>query len=175
MGLKREYAEYLSDAGFIDIELKQFGDMHTSNGQPMNFEAIFHSETFRAMVNSRKVWWQRALSPKALGGMGLTRDEAYKAIEGYYKQKTKKRHDVFQFLKTEYRPPSTIKSRRAFDIAIASKATIAHSPIGKYSTAIRRKVVMCGMCGGSGKMDNLEHVPQVCPKCGGSGSRKTVH
>jgi hypothetical protein len=57
MGLKREYAEYLRDAGFIDIELKQFGDAHTSNNQPMDFDAIFRSKTFQAMITSRKNWW----------------------------------------------------------------------------------------------------------------------
>jgi hypothetical protein len=175
MGIKREYAEILRNAGFIDIELKQFGEMHTSKGQPMDFDTIFNSATFQAMITSRKTWWRRALEPKSMGGMGFTRDEAYKSIEGYYKQKTRKRHDVFQFLKTEYRPPTTIKSKRAFAIAIASKATITHSLMGKYSTPIKRKVTWCGMCGGNRTITNIENVQQTCPKCGGSGSSVRPH
>jgi DnaJ-class molecular chaperone len=107
--------------------------------------------------------------------MGLTRDEAYKAIEGYYKQKTKKRHDAFQFLKAEYRPHDTIKNKKAFANAITSKATITHSSIGKYSTPIRRKYKVCSMCGGNRQIENIEHIMQVCPKCGGSGSMETSH
>jgi hypothetical protein len=175
MGLKREYAEYLRNAGFIDLEIKQFGDAKASDGKAMDIDAIFRSKPFEAMVTSRKNWWRRALEPKSLGGMGLTRDEAYKAIEGYYKQKTKARHDFFQFLKAEYRPPNRIKGKAALNLALKSKSSITHSLLGKYSTPIRRTNKLCGMCGGNGKVDNLEHIAQVCPRCGGSGSTATSH
>jgi hypothetical protein len=172
MGLKREYAKIMRDAGFIDTELKMFGAAHKVDGSPMDIDKIFHSIPFQNELESRRVWWRDALKPKALGGKGLTREEAYQTLENWYKKKSTKGETGFwSFLKAEYRPPDRIKSRRAFDIAITSKSAITHSILGKYSTHIHRNPVskMCRNCHGNGTVENIYHQQTTCLSCGGSG------
>jgi DnaJ-class molecular chaperone len=172
MGLKREYAVAMENAGFTKKERKAFADAHKKDGSAMDTDRIFHSIPFQKMLQARRTWWEHVLSPKANGGKGWTIKEGERALDAYMDKKSKSHEGFWSFLKAEYRPPSRIKSESAFKAAISSKASITHSLLGRYSTHIKGNPVRsnrCLACRGTGTVVNLEHRQTTCLRCGGSG------
>jgi hypothetical protein len=134
------------------------------------------SKTFAEMLNSREQWWAKALSPKSLGGFGMTRETAIEAIKNHYKMSGKRHHkrSVFQFLKDSYKPKERIASKKKFSEAVINKSIIVRDlgPYGKKLSlrhsprTVNRR---CGYCRGNGSVRNIYHQNQLCPRCGGSG------
>lgn len=176
MGLRKEIAQRMRDAGFISRELKEFSEAKKPNGEPQDLDLIINSAPFEHMLESRRKWMENALKSKQLGGMGLTYRQATKIIEDYYTVKGRRKQGVrslWSFLKTSYRPKEKIQTKKKFQEAITKKSIIGKT-LGKgygerlkirYNPRLRR----CGKCRGTGTMVNLEGRQQTCLFCGGSG------
>jgi len=174
MGLRKEIAQRMRDAGHTSREIKEFASAKKPDGTPQDLDLIVNSAPFEHMLDSRRKWVERALSPKATGGMGLTYKEAMKIIDDYYiVKKHRTRKSIWDWLKISYRPKDRIQSKRKFQEAITKKSLIGKM-VGKgygdklkirYNPKLRR----CSKCRGTGTMVNLENRQQTCLFCGGSG------
>lgn len=177
MGLRKEIAQRMRDAGFISRELKEFSEAKKPNGEPQDLDLIINSAPFEHMLESRRKWMENALKSKQLGGMGLTYRQATKIIEDYYTVKGRRKQGVrslWSFLKTSYRPKEKIQSRKKFQEAITKKSIIGKT-MGKYGDRLKLKYApksmlkKCHFCRGTGSVANLEGRQQMCLHCSGSG------
>jgi len=175
MGLRKEFKIQMEKSGFLPQEIKEFASGHASDGSPMDMNKIAMSKTFAEMLNSREEWWRKALSPKSLGGFGMTREGAIQAIKNHYKMSGRRKHarSIFQFLKDSYKPKERISSKKKFSEAVINKSIIVRDlgPYGKklslrHAPRLNRR---CNYCRGHGTVLNIYRQPQTCPRCGGSG------
>jgi hypothetical protein len=177
MALKKDIADRMRDAGHTAKEIREFASAKKPDGSPQDLDLIVQSATFEHMLDSRRKWVERALSPKATGGMGLTYRQAMKIIDEYYVMKGRRKHrkSIFDWLKISYRPKDKIKSKKKFQEAITAKSMIGKA-LGKgygerlkIRYAPRNATRRCQTCHGTGTMINLENRRQTCWRCGGTG------
>jgi hypothetical protein len=175
MGLRKEFKIQMEKSGFLPEEIKEFGSGKTSDGNAMDVNTIALSKPFAEMLLSREEWWRKALSPKSLGGFGMTQDEGFESIRNHYKmtRRRAKSRSVWEFLRIEYKPPDRIKKRSLFDKAVISKSKIVRD-MGVYGKKLSlnrspQLLKRCGRCRGTGTVHNLQNQPQMCLTCGGSG------
>lgn len=174
MAIKKEIAERMKLL-FSKDEIKEFSQAKKPDGTPQDLDLVVNSIPFEEMIKSREEWWKKALSPKSLGGFGMTLEEAWSTIKNHYKmtRKRKKIRSIWDFLKIEYKPHQKLSKRHMFDQAVITKSKIVRDlgPYGKklslrHAPRINRR---CGFCRGNGTVLNIYHQPQTCPRCGGSG------
>ena len=175
MGLRKEFRDQMEKSGFISEEIKEFANGKTSDGKPMDVNTIALSKPFAEMLNSREEWWRKALSPKSLGGFGMTRESAIDAIKNHYKMSKGRKHkrSVFQFLRDSYKPKDKIVGKKKFSEAVINKSIISRD-LGPYGKKLSlrhapRAARKCEYCKGHGSVRNIYHQEQLCPRCGGSG------
>ena len=175
MALRKEIVNVLRDAGFLPFEIKQFGAAKTPDGKDQDLDKVINSAPFAAMLESRREWWRKCLSPKAGGGWGMTLKEGKELIKGHYKstKRRKKVRSVWDFLKVEYKPKDKIKSRRLFDEAVITKSKIVRD-LGTYGKKLSLRhaplsLKRCSLCGGSGRRMNIYGQYQTCLRCSGTG------
>jgi hypothetical protein len=176
MGLRKEFKIQMEKSGFLPQEIKEFASGHASDGSSMDMNKIAESKTFAEMLRSREEWWSKALSPKSLGGFGMTRESAIEAIKNHYKMsgRRKRARSVFQFLKDSYKPKERISSKKKFSEAVINKSIIVRD-LGPYGKKLSLRHApkplnrRCNYCKGNGEVTNLYNVRQMCPRCGGSG------
>ena len=174
MGLRKEIANQMKEAGFLPSEIRQLSEAKKPDGNPQDLDLITQSATFAHALQTRKEWWANALKPKSLGGSGLTYKEAKKVLEQFYVRKKgrKFKRDFWLFLKQSYRPRDKITSKKKFQAAITAKSLIGKT-LGKYGERLKLRynprLRRCSKCRGTGSMTNIEGRQQTCLFCGGSG------
>ena len=67
MGLRKEIADQMKEAGFLPSEIRQLSEAVTPDGSPQDINLITQSATFAHALQTRRDWWASALKPKALG------------------------------------------------------------------------------------------------------------
>jgi hypothetical protein len=177
MGLRKEVMERMLAAGMTRRECREFAAAKKPDGSPQDLDLVVNSAPFEHMLDSRRRWFESALKPKALGGMGLTHREATKIIDDYYVMKGKRRHkrDVFSWLRISYRPKDKIQSRKKFQDAITTKSIIGKTVGKNYGDKLkiryapRNATQKCSHCKGSGSLINLERRRITCIYCNGTG------
>lgn len=175
MGLKKEFRIQMEKSGFLPQEIKEFSNGKTSDGRPMDVNTIAQSKPFAEMLNSREEWWRKALSPKSLGGFGMTRESGIEAIKNHYKMSGRRTRvrSIWQFLRENYKPKDKILSKKKFQEAVINKSIIARDLGGAYGKKLSLRhaprLRRCGRCRGTGTMINIEGRQQTCLFCGGSG------
>jgi hypothetical protein len=175
MALKKEIVEELKAAGFIKEEIDEINNSRTPSNQLQDLSLVVNSAPFKAMIESRIEWWKQALSPKSLGGFGLTEKEGRELIKKHYapNRKRKKKRSVYDFLKIEYRSKDKIKSRKLFDQAVITKSKIVRD-MGIYGKKLSLRhspqtLIRCQACRGTGSRRNIYGQNQLCTACGGTG------
>jgi ribosomal protein S27AE len=176
MGLRKEFKIQMEKSGFIPDEIKEFANGKTSDNKPMDVNTIALSKPFAEMLLSREEWWRKALSPKSLGGFGMTRESAIEAIKNHYKMKGRRTRvrSIWQFLRENYKPKDKILSKKKFSEAVINKSIITRDlgPYGKKLSLRHAPKTLnrrCGYCRGQGSVLNIYSQRQLCPRCGGSG------
>lgn len=177
MGLKKEIAQRMREAGHTAKEIREFASAKKPDGTPQDLDLIVQSATFEHMLDSRRKWVERALSPKATGGMGLTYRQAMKIIDDYYVMKGRRKHrkSIFDWLKISYRPKDKIQSKKRFQDAITTKSMIGKALGKNYGDKLkiryapRNATRRCSHCKGSGSLINLERRRITCIYCNGTG------
>lgn len=173
MGLKKETVKMMKDAGFLDIEIREMNNSRTPSGEFQDMNLVVNSAPFKAMVESRIEWWKKALSPKTLGGWGLTEKEGRELIKNHYAptKKRKKKRSVYDFLKIEYKSKDKIKNRKLFDQAVITKSKIVRDMgvYGKKLSLRHSPTKRCSHCRGTGSLRNLYGQTQTCIYCNGTG------
>lgn len=175
MPLRKEIIQQMKNAGILSFEIKEFSNARTPSGDFQDLDKVTSSKPFEEMLNTRRLWFKTALTPKSLGGWGLKYEECVQLIRNHYAM-TKKRHtkrSIFDFLKQSYKNKDKITSPRAFRDAIIKKSIITRD-LGKYGQKLKlryypRHYPRCRWCGGTGTRINLEGHVQDCLHCGGSG------
>jgi len=177
VGLRKEVADKMREAGFSSKELREFASAKTPDGSPQDIELIVQSETFEHMLSSRRDWFENALKSKKLGGLGLTYKEAIKLIDNFYVMRGRRKHkrDIWGWLKMSYRPKDKIQSKKKFQEAITFKSMVGKT-LGKgygdklkIRYAPRNATQKCSHCKGSGTLRNLYGQNQTCIYCSGTG------
>lgn len=174
MALRKEVLERMKLL-FSKEEIKEFSQAKKPDGEPQDLNLVINSIPFEEMIKSREEWWKKALSPKALGGFGMTQEEGWEAIKNHYKmtRRRKKPRSIWDFLKIEYKPHQKLSKRHMFDQAVITKSKIVRD-MGTYGKKLSlrhapRGLRRCGRCRGTGTMVNIEGRQQTCLFCGGSG------
>jgi len=173
VGLRKEVAQRMRDAGFTSKEIKEFASAKTPDGSPQDIDLIIQSNTFEHMLSSRRDWFENALKSKQLGGLGLTYKDATKLIDNFYVMKGKRKHkrDIWGWLKMSYRPKDKIQSKKKFQEAITFKSIVGKT-LGKYGPKLKARYSptrRCSHCRGSGNLRNLYGQVQTCIYCNGTG------